>query len=318
MMEDIVVEGAREHNLKNINLRLPREQFIVVTGPSGSGKSSLAFDTIYAEGHRRYVESLSTYARQFLERVDKPDVDLIDGISPAIAIEQYNPVKHSRSTVGTASEIYDYIRLVFAKAGDIHCPDCGKPVHPDTVDSSVARILKEHDKERGFVMFALSPVPADELADRFSGLLAQGYIRAMVDGEVVKISPKLADQINEMGGKKTTLSPKAATGRKKTAKGKKAASSKSKKLAPSEEAPFKFPVPIYIVVDRLSFNKKSEARLGESLEGAFREGDERAFVQVVDGPMLSLSQRLECCGRIFEAPLPSTFSFNNPHGACVE
>ncbi|MEK6708998.1 MAG: excinuclease ABC subunit UvrA, partial [Nitrospinota bacterium] len=121
-MDEIIIEGAREHNLKNVSLRLPREQFIVVTGPSGSGKSSLAFDTIYAEGHRRYVESLSTYARQFLERVDKPDVDFIEGISPAIAIEQYNPVKHSRSTVGTASEIYDYLRLLFAKAGQIHCP----------------------------------------------------------------------------------------------------------------------------------------------------------------------------------------------------
>ena len=141
-MEDIVIEGAREHNLKNITLRLPREQFIVVTGPSGSGKSSLAFDIIYAEGHRRYVESLSTYARQFLERVDKPDVDSIEGISPAIAIEQYNPVKHSRSTVGTASEIYDYIRLLFAKAGDIHCPDCGKPVRASTVDSAAARVLE--------------------------------------------------------------------------------------------------------------------------------------------------------------------------------
>ena len=318
MMEDIIIEGAREHNLKNISLRLPREQFIVVTGPSGSGKSSLAFDTIYAEGHRRYVESLSTYARQFLERVDKPDVDLIEGISPAIAIEQYNPVKHSRSTVGTASEIYDYIRLVFAKAGDIHCPECGEIVRPDTVDISVARLLKEHDKARGFVMFALSPVPPNELVDRFSSLLTQGYIRAMVDGEVVKIDPRLAEQINEMGGEKSSSPPNALAAKMKPAKGKKTTSSKSKKPAVAEGASYSFPVPVYIVVDRLSFNKNLEARLGESLETAFREGDEHAFVQVVDGPMHSLSQGLECCGRVFEIPLPSSFSFNNPHGACKE
>jgi excinuclease UvrABC ATPase subunit len=299
MMEDIIIEGAREHNLKNISLRLPREQFIVVTGPSGSGKSSLAFDTIYAEGHRRYVESLSTYARQFLERVDKPDVDLIEGISPAIAIEQYNPVKHSRSTVGTASEIYDYIRLVFAKAGDIHCPECGEIVRPDTVDISVARLLKEHDKARGFVMFALSPVPPNELADRFSSLLTQGYIRAMVDGEVVKIDPRLAEQINEMGGEKSSSPPNALAAKMKPAKGKKTTSSKSKKPAVAEGASYSFPVPVYIVVDRLSFNKNLEARLGESLETAFREGDEHAFVQVVDGPMHSFSQGLECCGRVF-------------------
>ena len=117
MSEQLIIRGARAHNLKNLNLDLPRRALIVITGLSGAGKSSLAFDTIYAEGHRRYVESLSTYARQFLERVEKPDVDYVEGISPAIAIEQVNPVKHSRSTVGTTTEIYDYLRLLFAKVG---------------------------------------------------------------------------------------------------------------------------------------------------------------------------------------------------------
>ena len=163
LMEDIRIEGAREHNLKDISLKLPREHFIVVTGPSGSGKSSLAFDTIYAEGHRRYVESLSTYARQFLERVDKPDVDYIEGISPAIAIEQYNPVNHSRSTVGTASEIYDYLRLLFAKAGKIHCPDCGSEVAPATVDGTVALLLDAHADARGFILFPMGDIDAADL-----------------------------------------------------------------------------------------------------------------------------------------------------------
>ena len=125
MSEQLIIRGARAHNLKNLNLDLPRRALIVITGLSGAGKSSLAFDTIYAEGHRRYVESLSTYARQFLERVEKPDVDYVEGISPAIAIEQVNPVKHSRSTVGTTTEIYDYLRLLFAKIGVTVCPDCG-------------------------------------------------------------------------------------------------------------------------------------------------------------------------------------------------
>ncbi|MDP7372055.1 MAG: excinuclease ABC subunit UvrA [Nitrospinota bacterium] len=325
-MEDIVIEGAREHNLKNITLRLPREQFIVVTGPSGSGKSSLAFDIIYAEGHRRYVESLSTYARQFLERVDKPDVDSIEGISPAIAIEQHNPVKHSRSTVGTASEIYDYIRLLFAKAGDIHCPDCGKPVRPSTVDSAAACVLEEHTAERGFVLYRLPGVFREDLEDRFSALVAQGFIRAMVAGEVAKIGPDLADRIRELADPapvSNSVSKPAPAAKKKTRAKKKTApkspKKKTRKSAENEEnGNGALSIPVYIVVDRLSFAEKSLARLGESLEIAFREGEGHAYVQVVDGPMLFFSQRLECCGRTFETPIPPSFSFNNPHGACVE
>ncbi len=330
-MEDIVIEGAREHNLKNITLRLPREQFIVVTGPSGSGKSSLAFDTIYAEGHRRYVESLSTYARQFLERVDKPDVDSIEGISPAIAIEQYNPVKHSRSTVGTASEIYDYIRLLFAKAGDIHCPDCGKPVHPSTVDSAAASVLEEHTSERGFVLYRLPGVFREDLEDRFSALVAQGFIRAMVAGEVAKIGPDLAARVRELAGPVSSRasSPVSASAPvpKKKPRAKKKAAPKSRKKKTVNKAELEetakngndaLSIPIYIVVDRLSFGEKSLARLGESLETAFREGEGHAYIQVVDGPLLFFSQRLECCGRTFETPIPPSFSFNNPHGACIE
>src|SRR5881628_987917 len=131
----ICVRGARVHNLKNIDVDIPRHKLVVITGLSGSGKSSLAFDTIYAEGQRRYVESLSAYARQFLERMEKPDVDLIDGLSPAVAIEQKNPTKTSRSTVGTATEIYDYLRLLWARIGRTFCPLCGREMKPDTVQS---------------------------------------------------------------------------------------------------------------------------------------------------------------------------------------
>src|SRR6202046_5924392 len=135
MADRIVIKGAREHNLKNIDLEIPRDRLVVITGLSGSGKSSLAFDTIYAEGQRRYVESLSAYARQFLERVEKPDVDSIEGLSPAVAIEQKNPTKTSRSTVGTATEIYDYLRLLWARVGHTMCPGCGRAMRPDTVQS---------------------------------------------------------------------------------------------------------------------------------------------------------------------------------------
>ena len=132
----IVVSGAREHNLRDISVSLPRDALVVITGLSGSGKSSLAFDTIYAEGQRRYVESLSAYARQFLERMDKPDVDAVEGLSPAVAIEQKNPTKTSRSTVGTATEIYDYLRLLWARIGRTFCPVCGREIRPDTVQSA--------------------------------------------------------------------------------------------------------------------------------------------------------------------------------------
>src|SRR5688572_33313005 len=131
----IIIRGARQHNLKGIDLQIPRRALTVITGPSGSGKSSLAFDTIYAEGQRRYVESLSAYARQFLDRMEKPDVDLIEGLSPAVAIEQKNPTKTSRSTVGTATEIYDYLRLLWARVGRTYCPLCGREMRPDTVQA---------------------------------------------------------------------------------------------------------------------------------------------------------------------------------------
>src|SRR5215467_12984169 len=142
MKDKIVVRGARQHNLKGIDLDIPRRAVTVITGPSGSGKSSLAFDTIYAEGQRRYVESLSAYARQFLERMKKPDVDFIEGLSPAVAIEQKNPTRTSRSTVGTATEIYDYLRLLWARVGRTMCPKCGRELRPDSAQSATEEVLR--------------------------------------------------------------------------------------------------------------------------------------------------------------------------------
>ena len=164
--EAIVVRGARVHNLKNIDFEIPHNRLTVVTGVSGSGKSSLAFDTIYAEGQRRYVESLSAYARQFLERIEKPDVDLIDGIAPAVAIRQKNQTRNPRSTVATATEIYDYLRLLYARIGRTYCPQCGEQVKNDTVDEVAERILALDDGTRVQALFPLLHAEAAAAARR--------------------------------------------------------------------------------------------------------------------------------------------------------
>ena len=155
MRDNIYIKGAKEHNLKNIDLKIPRDKLVVFTGVSGSGKSSLAFDTIYAEGQRRYVESLSSYARMFLGQMDKPSADLIEGLSPAISIDQKTTSKNPRSTVGTVTEIYDYLRLLYARIGIPHCPNCGKEIHKQTIDQIVDKILKLPEKTR---IVILSPV----------------------------------------------------------------------------------------------------------------------------------------------------------------
>jgi excinuclease ABC subunit A len=202
LSEHLIIRGARAHNLKNLNLDLPRRALTVITGLSGAGKSSLAFDTIYAEGHRRYVESLSTYARQFLERVEKPDVDCVEGISPAIAIEQVNPVKHSRSTVGTTTEIYDYLRLLFAKIGKTICPDCGAQVQPDTVQGTVDRLLAEQPGKRALILYPLPITKATTAQGVMANLLAEGFVRVKVRDQVFTLSPNLTldlDGLSQIG-----------------------------------------------------------------------------------------------------------------------
>ncbi|MFP4027862.1 MAG: excinuclease ABC subunit UvrA [Candidatus Brocadiia bacterium] len=184
----IKLQGVRVHNLKNVDLDVPKGKFVAVTGVSGSGKSSLVLDTLYAEGQRRYVESFSAYARQFLERMDKPDVDRIDNIPPAIAIEQKNPVKNRRSTVGTATEVNDYLRLLFARAGEVFCPDCGEPIRSHTVGEVVERGMELGEKTRFMVTFPIEFSEKLELEEQLDRIREMGFVRILVDAEVIDIS----------------------------------------------------------------------------------------------------------------------------------
>ena len=188
MNERLVVQGAREHNLRSVDLDLPRDKLIVFTGLSGSGKSSLAFDTIFAEGQRRYVESLSAYARQFLGQMDKPDVDFIEGLSPAVSIDQKSTNRNPRSTVGTITEVYDYLRLLFARAGTQHCPVCGERVASQTPQQIVDRLLALPEGTRYQVLAPVVRGRKGEYAELFAELQGKGFARARVDGEIVQLS----------------------------------------------------------------------------------------------------------------------------------
>src|SRR4051812_14650719 len=194
MPEDaLIVRGAREHNLRNVDVTIPRDRLTVITGLSGSGKSSLAFDTIYAEGQRRYVESLSAYARQFLGLMEKPDVDAIEGLSPAISIEQKTAGHNPRSTVGTVTEIYDYLRLLYARAGTPHCPNCGRPVQRQSPAQIAATVLQWPEGTRIEVRAPLVQGRKGEFRELFETVRKQGFIRAYVDGELIEVAdpPKL-------------------------------------------------------------------------------------------------------------------------------
>src|SRR6187431_2768583 len=184
MSENIVVKGAREHNLKNIDVELPRNKLVVITGLSGSGKSSLAFDTIYAEGQRRYVESLSSYARQFLGLMEKPDVDSIEGLSPAISIDQKTTSRNPRSTVGTVTEIYDYLRLLWARVGHPHCHVCGAPIAGQSVEQIVDQVMELDEATRFMVMAPIVRGRKGEYGKVLEELRAEGYSRVKVDGEL--------------------------------------------------------------------------------------------------------------------------------------
>ena len=186
-MHKLIIRGAREHNLDNIDVELPHRKIIAITGVSGSGKSSLAFDTIYAEGQRRYIESLSTYARQFIEKLDRPDLDTIEGISPTIAIRQKNTVTSARSTVGTATEIYDYLRLLYARAGRIHCPDCGVEVRSWTPTDVAKETLRLFEGRRIYIIIPGEGIGADDWEARKSYLLARGYTRVLYGGETAMV-----------------------------------------------------------------------------------------------------------------------------------
>src|SRR6476646_3684172 len=185
------IQGAREHNLKNVSLELPRDKLIVFTGLSGSGKSSLAFDTIYAEGQRRYVESLSAYARQFLDQLEKPDVDSVDGLSPAISIEQKTVSRSPRSTVGTVTEIYDYMRLLFSSVGVPHCHICGAAITRQSVDQIVQNVLGLPEGERVMVLAPIVRGRKGEFKKELEKLAKEGFIRARVDGELLPLDEEI-------------------------------------------------------------------------------------------------------------------------------
>src|SRR6266852_879500 len=189
--DNIIIRGAREHNLQNVHLELPRNQLIVFTGVSGSGKSSLAFDTLYAEGQRRYVESLSSYARQFLGQLQKPDVDYLGGLSPAISIQQKAAGRNPRSTVGTITEIHDYLRVLFARVGQGHCPQCGRPITAQSREQIIARILALPPGTRFLILAPVIRGQKGEYKDLFEDLLKRGFVRARVDGQVVRLTDDL-------------------------------------------------------------------------------------------------------------------------------
>jgi excinuclease ABC subunit A len=307
--ETIVVRGARVHNLKNIDFEIPHNSLTVVTGVSGSGKSSLAFDTIYAEGQRRYVESLSAYARQFLERIEKPDADVIDGIAPAVAIRQKNTTRNPRSTVGTATEIYDYLRLLFARVGRTYCVQCGREVKRDTVDEVADALMKLLAGTRLNVLFPLqgastlvasvdapaaakargrkkkakkdaASVLSDQLKSRLLDLRTRGFNRLYQGGQIFEFStPESLLNIN-------------------------------------------FAEPVFALVDRLVISPDSRSRIVDAVEISYRESGEVIFENVPrdeqPSEWLRFSQRFECkaCNLRYEEPEPRLFSFNNPYGAC--
>jgi excinuclease ABC subunit A len=287
MDEAIRIRGARQHNLKGIDLDLPRRRLTVITGPSGSGKSSLALDTLFAEGQRRYIESLSTYAKQFLERMEKPHVDSIEGISPAVAIEQKNPTKTSRSTVGTATEVYDYLRLLWSRVGHTHCPECGRHVRPDTVSSGVDRVL---ELPRGARIQVTFPLPRSERVTHalvVSNLRAMGFVRALMDGVAFDLSVPEAADPGELGADITAAHE------------------------------------ILVVVDRLKVDPDASERLADSLGTCFVEGDGEAVVVVEASgdvpPRLLFTERFRCPDHPeveLKDPRPQLFSFNNPYGSC--
>ncbi|MGC2330943.1 MAG: excinuclease ABC subunit UvrA [Candidatus Acidiferrales bacterium] len=309
--EEIRVRGARVHNLKNIDFTIPHNAITVVTGVSGSGKSSLAFDTLYAEGQRRYIESLSAYARQFLERIEKPDVDEITGIAPAISIRQKNSTRNPRSTVATATEIYDYLRLLYARIGHTFCLSCGEEVRRDTLDEIAARVLALPEGRRFYVLYDLhfGPEPAgaaqpgqtahaararkasrpspDAIRQTLISLRKRGFNRLYQSGRVFEFS------------------------------------------TPEELLDVDFGKPVCVLVDRLALSPEIRSRLMDSIEICYREGRGEAILEFVnDGATspsadavperLVFNERFECkkCCAKYEEPEPRLFSFNNPYGAC--
>ena len=276
MQDKIVIKGAKEHNLKNINLEIPRDKLVVITGLSGSGKSSLAFDTLYAEGQRRYVESLSAYARQFLGLMEKPNVETIDGLSPAISIDQKTTSKNPRSTVGTVTEIYDYIRLLYARIGVPYCPNCGKKIEKQTIDQIIDSILELEEGTRIQVLAPIVRGRKGEFVKQLEQFEKEGFVRARIDGEVVELSDDI--QIDRKKKHNIELIVDRLVIKDDI----------RSRLTESVETALKYANNIVIIDDNT--HKK-----------------EMLFSQNYACPD---------CGISFEELTPRMFSFNNPFGAC--
>src|SRR5918999_3201917 len=304
--EAISVRGARVNNLKNISFSIPINQLTVVTGVSGSGKSSLAFDTIYAEGQRRYVESLSAYARQFLERMDKPDVDEVRGIAPAIAIRQKNSTRNPRSTVGTQTEVYDYLRLLYARAGTTFCRVCGREVHRDSPESAAQEVIAMlTEGTRFYVLFPAEAglrVETDGNGKNGTGRKRKAetkqpvITRQMVTAHVMSLMQRGFTRLYDAESRQTI-----------------------DLRSPDDYTRTDFDN-VYVLIDRLVARADVRERLVDSLETCFQEGHGSALIETVeDEPRrLRFSERFECKydGSIYAQPEPRLFSFNNPFGAC--
>ncbi len=281
----LIVEGLRQNNLKNLTLEIPHNKITVIVGPSGSGKSSLAFDTLFAEGRWRFMESLSTYTRLFLERMDRPELDAIHNIRPAIAVEQKNPIRTSRSTVGTVTELNDHLRLLFSRIGRIHCPQCSKEIkgfEPAEAADELIRAAKPEPKDAGngaaptLIGFTTGP-GTDSFADRAAELLQKGFVKILVRGKLIDLT-----------------SPPPA----------------SKRAAERVD----------VIVDRVIIRERERARITDSIETAYKYGEGRVWVKGERGPRRSFSRELRCpaCRVAVERPTPGSLSFNHPVGACAE
>jgi excinuclease ABC subunit A len=324
------VRGARVHNLKNVTVDIPHNAITVVTGVSGSGKSSLAFDTIYAEGQRRYVESLSAYARQFLERMEKPDVDEINGIAPAVAIRQKNSTRNPRSTVGTATEIYDYLRLLFARCGQTFCIKCGTEVKKDSPDEIATRILTLAPGRRFYVMYELR-VGGGQMAPAVAAK-ARAKVAENTSAAVRRIlrktatRPKLAaESVHRMNsGPPGDALRLALIDLQKRGFNRIYQNGRMHEFStPESLLDVDFSKPAFVLVDRLAVNAESRARLVDSIEICYREGQGEAILEFVAdaaglAERLSFNDRFECKndGTVYQEPEPRLFSFNNPFGAC--
>ncbi len=325
MDEQITIRGARTHNLKGIDVNIPHNALTVVSGVSGSGKSSLAFDTVYAEGQRRYVESLSAYARQFLERIEKPDVDFMDGLAPAIAIKQKNQTRNPRSTVATATEIFDYLRLLYARCGTVTCLHCGGVVRRDTVDEIAARVIAMPEGTRVYALFPIvrrevkleamvGPVVAEEAEVAVAAPVKKAAKKAVkaVAAPVVDIAESLKERLGELRRRGYNRLWQTDGGAGKIVEF----------STPESLLELNFAEPIYVLVDRLAISAEIRSRLVDAIETGYRESGEIVLRTVPRGDeaaeSLRYSSAFECatCHRAYREPEPRLFSFNNPYGAC--